>query len=77
MAESALRKRRKLSKEDTPGPESGHCSDSEELLGAGKEDNSAKDEVLENLPKSLENREEASEPIEDKMESIITKRWHF
>ena len=32
VAESALRKRRKLSKEDAPGPKSGHCSDSEAQL---------------------------------------------
>ena len=64
--------------EDTPGPKSGHCSDSEALLGAGKssEDNSAKDEFLENLSKSLEDKEETSGPVEDKLESIITKRWH-
>ena len=36
VVESALRKRRKLSMEDTPGPKSGHCSDSEALLGVGK-----------------------------------------
>ena len=78
VAESALRKRRKLSSEDTPGPKSGHCSDSEALLGVGKtsEDNSAKEEFLENLSKSLEDREETSGPVEEKLESIIPKSWH-
>ena len=78
VAESALKKRQKLSKEDTPGPESGHCSDSEALLGAGKssEDNSAKDKFLKNLSKSSEDKDDTSEPVEDKLESIITKRWH-
>ena len=67
-----------MSKEDTPGPKSGHCSDSEALLAAEKssEDNSAKDEFLENLSKSLEDKEETSGPVEDKLESIITKRCH-
>ena len=80
VAESAPEKRQKLSKEGTPDPESGHCSDSEALLGAGKsadsKDKSAKDEFLENLSKSFEDKEETSEPVEDKLESIITKRWH-
>ena len=31
---------------------------------------------MENLSKSLEDKEETSEPVEDKLESIITKRWH-
>ena len=77
VAESA-KKRQKLSNDGTLDPESGHCSDSETLLGAGKnaDDKSAKDEFLENLSKSFEDKEETSEPVEDKLESIITKRWH-
>ena len=78
VAESAHKKRQKLSKEGTPDPESGHCSDSEALLGAGKsaDDKSAKDEFLESLSKSFEEKEETPQPVEDKLESIITKRWH-
>ena len=44
--------------------------------GKSSEDNSANDEFLENLSKSLEDKEETSEPVEDKLESIIAKRWH-
>ena len=67
-----------MSKEDTPGPKSGHCSHSEALLGAGKslEDNSVKDELLENLSKSLEDKEETSGPVEDKLKTTSTRRWH-
>ena len=45
-------------------------------MGKSSEDNSAKDEFLENLSTSLEDKEETSEPVEDKLESIITRLWH-
>ncbi len=79
VAESA-NKRQKLSKEiiQTTGPESGHGSDSETLLGArtSSDDKSEKDEFLDNLSRSFEDKEETSEAVQDKLESIITKRWH-
>ena len=78
VAESALKKRRNLSKKDTPGPESGQSFDIEALLGAGKvlKITPLRMKFLENLSKSLEDKEETSELVEEKLESIITKRWH-